>query len=42
MTHTKKLISETVAKEGIEEGELMIHSDRGSPMDEQEACATPR
>lgn len=28
----KRLISETCAKEGIEEGQLTLHSDRGAPM----------
>lgn len=31
-TLAKRLISETCAKESIEEGQLTIHSDRGAPM----------
>jgi putative transposase len=31
-THAKRLIGETCKKEGIEEGQLTIHGDRGAPM----------
>lgn len=31
-THAKRLIRETCKKEGVEDGQLTIHSDRGAPM----------